>query len=597
MNLPRVISLAQGRLPRALLGGAVVALLAATTLPAGAQDIATVDRKDTLVMGVLGGIGPAPDLQNPFSYSTNVGAGLQQLQIESLFYLNLESGEMEPWLATGYEINDDNTEVTLHLREGVTWSDGEPFTADDVVFTLNLLKSHAPALWHSDGIAEYMDTATAVDDHTVDIKLTKPNARFIYQFAIDVYNSIPVVPEHIWKDEDPATFKDFDIGNGQPVYTGPYKLVQADENQLIYDRRDDWWGATTGFRDLPAPKRVIMVNPGPEENAAAALQANQVDAIPQMGLGTFAAVTANNPAVIAWQSEEPYGWFDTCPHRLVINNMAEPWDDPDLRHALSLAIDRQAYADVTTEGYGVPARWLFPAYPALEKFLDDNKDLFEKYDSNTFDPQKAIELFESKGYTFENGRMLDEAGNQVNVNLLMLTAEAGGVEWGLATQFLTDALSSIGLAVQPTNVEGAVFEPNGRQGKYDLMVEWTCGSVVDPLSTMDNYLARHVVPIGTEASGNESNIERWENEEYSAVIDKMAALPPGDPGIAPLVRDALDIWLSETPAIPLKQTVWVVPFNTTYWTNWPTAENNYNTPAIWWQTALQVILNVKPAQS
>jgi len=256
-------SLASGRRLRLIVLVVLVALLVQPMVAFG-QGPAEVAREETLIMGVLGGIGPAPQMHNPFNYSTNVGMGLHQLQIESLFYLNFESGEIEPWLATGWSMNEDFTELTLNLREGVKWSDGEAFTANDVVFTLNMLQEYAPALWHSEGVSRWVESVEAVDDLTVKITLKEPNPRYIYNFIIEIYNSIPTVPEHIWADVDPTTFTNFDLEKGWPVFTGPYRLVQADENQLIYDRRDDWWGAEIGFHDLPVPKRVVMVNPGPE---------------------------------------------------------------------------------------------------------------------------------------------------------------------------------------------------------------------------------------------------------------------------------------------------------------------------------------------
>jgi peptide/nickel transport system substrate-binding protein len=340
-----------------------------------------------------------------------------------------------------------------------------------------------------------------------------------------------------------------------------------------------------------------MVNPGPEERAAASLEANEVDAIPQMGLGAFESVKSKNPNVIAWLDERPFGWIDTCPDRIDINTAAEPWNDPEMRQALNLAIDKEAYANVTTEGSGIVARWLFPPYAPLDRLLDQNQDLLDQYQVGQYDPERAMEIFESKGYTMGAGnKLVGPDGEPLSIDLLMVTAESGGVQWGLATTFFTEYLNAVGITVNPQVVDFSVFEPGGRRGEYDMRLMWTCGSTVDPLDTMDNYHNRFVKPIGEEAAGNEANTERWSNEEYSSLVDQMATFPPGDPQIDPLFRQALELWLKDLPAIPLNQKPWIIPFNTTYWTNWPTAENNYFHPPIWWQTTLQLILNLKPAQ-
>ena len=69
--------------------------------------------------------------------------GFLQIGMEYLFYANFATGEIQPWLATDYSYNDDFTEMTIHLRDDVKWNDGEPFTADDVVFTVNMVKGNA----------------------------------------------------------------------------------------------------------------------------------------------------------------------------------------------------------------------------------------------------------------------------------------------------------------------------------------------------------------------------------------------------------------------------------------------------------------------
>jgi len=567
-----------------------------TQIPAASSTSSQVAREETLVLGGLEAAGQATGIQNPFSRSLNTSGGLYKLQIESLFYQNFETGEIEPWLAESFEMNDRSTELTIRLRQGIEWSDGQPFTPQDVIFTLNMLKANAPALDYSEEIHRYVSEVTAPDDQTIQIVLNEPNPRFISLFTSSNYNSLPIVPEHIWKDQDPAAFKNFDLAKGWPVFTGPYRLVQADETQQVYDRREDWWAAKTGLHSLPAPRRVILVDPGPEDQARASLEANQVDAVPQMSLGAFEAAKTRNPKVLAWTQDAPYGWSQPCPDRLAINNAAPPWDNPGMRRALNLAIDKQGYADAVTQGAGTIARWIFPSYAPLERRLDQNQDLLDQYEVSQYNPEKALQLFEINGYAQDAGGLLvGPDGHPLTVRLLMPSSSAGDQRWELAAATLTGYLTAAGIGVEPHFLDAGLFEAAGRRGEYDLRLMWTCGSTVDPLDTMDNYLSRWVVPVGQESLDNESNTERWINEEYTNLVDRIAGFQPDDAHVDPLFRQALELWLKDMPAIPLNQNPWIVPFNTTYWTQWPTLENNTYQPPLAWQTVFQIILNLQPA--
>src|SRR5207249_5190371 len=103
--------------------------------------------------------------------------------------------------AESYTYNKDFTEVTFKLRKGVEWSDGQPFTADDMVFTINMLKNNAPALggWSVE-MQAWVKDATAADAQTAKITLTNPYPRFVFNdFAVRIYNTIYPVPKHIWE--------------------------------------------------------------------------------------------------------------------------------------------------------------------------------------------------------------------------------------------------------------------------------------------------------------------------------------------------------------------------------------------------------------
>ncbi|MEM9844767.1 MAG: ABC transporter substrate-binding protein, partial [Pseudomonadota bacterium] len=106
-----------------------------------------------------------------------------------------------------------------------------------------------------------------------------------------------------------------------------------------------------------------------------------------------------------------------------------------------------------------------------------------------------------------------------------------------------------------------------------------------------------VVPVGERSPGF-NNTSRWKSpaaEAYSAVVDSMAGLPLGDPSVPGLVADAYQHLAAEMPFIPLVQSFKLLPMNTTYWTGWPTAENNYNHPFFWWNSTHQIIHNLEKA--
>jgi peptide/nickel transport system substrate-binding protein len=114
---------------------------------------------------------------------------------------------------------------------------------------------------------------------------------------------------------------------------------------------------------------------------------------------------------------------------------------------------------------------------------------------------------------------------------------------------------------------------------------------------MNNFTAQWVRPIGETTVGNNNHV-RWSgagNDRYSEIVAEIGVLPLGDPQIVDMVVEAMTIWYDEMPFLPLNQARKLVPFDTTYWTGWPSAENNYNHPATWWQSTHQIIQNLHKA--
>src|SRR5918998_1044338 len=217
--------------------GLVALLATAAAVPTvGAQTDA--ERASTFKIAIGG---PIQDPTNLNLYAPGVSrsdTGLHQLIYEYFFYYNLQTGEFIPWLAESYEYSEGFDSLTVQLRDGVTWSDGEAFNADDVVFTYDLLRENPSMIWASEANAR-VESVEKVDDLTVTFNLVDPNPRFHLNReafpAVGIWGGITILPQHIWEGEDPLTFKSSD-----PIGTGAYRLTDASQNAMTYERRDDW---------------------------------------------------------------------------------------------------------------------------------------------------------------------------------------------------------------------------------------------------------------------------------------------------------------------------------------------------------------------
>jgi peptide/nickel transport system substrate-binding protein len=156
-----------------------------------------VARKDILVVPSNVNI-PAPDIWNPYIPGTFILQGMNQNLMEPLFMLNYETGNIDGWLGESFSHNDAQTEWTVRLRPGTEWSDGQPLTSDDVVFTINLLKQYAPQLNWSGAVKQWVQSVQAVDDRTVTFTLTGPNPRFVMEnLAGTTSQAIVPLPRHV----------------------------------------------------------------------------------------------------------------------------------------------------------------------------------------------------------------------------------------------------------------------------------------------------------------------------------------------------------------------------------------------------------------
>lgn len=553
-----------------------------------AQDVA---REDTVIFDLDRTI-KDPENFNWLTPGTKRMHGAHQTMWEPLFILNYATGNVDPWLATGFTANEDSSEFTITLRDGVEWSDGEPFNADDVMFTVNMaLSNEEISSREASTVRAQVASIEKVDDLTVKMTLNAPNPRFIVEnFGVRIFGSFLIMPEHIWNGEDPATF-----AFNPPIGTGPYTFTSATTSRAIWDRNDDWWGAKTGFQDLPAPQRVVFLESGGAESRAQLMATNQMDAAQNVSVGTFEAIRAQNPAVTAWYSDYPYAASDPCARQLEINTTIAPWDDPNMRRAVNHIIDRTQIVNIATEGATVPSRTMFAQYGSMAPFIDAVVEAGYEL-SPTADVAAGQALIEAAGYTMGSDGVYEKDGEDLAVKIHVNSAST---EYTATIDVIVEQLNRAGIAASSVPVENGVFWGEVLPfGAYEMSYSWlSCGSVNEPWASMGRYTVKDVVPVGERSPGF-NNTARWDSEgaaAYSEIVDSMAGLPLGDASTPGLVAEAYQYLDAEMPFIPLVQSFKLLPMNTTYWTGWPSNDNNYNHPFFWWNSTHQIIHNLEKA--
>jgi len=571
---------------------------AAAAAPGLAIDLAQATdpgRGHTLIMAGLGGehYGGFTDLGNYNSFQPGLSrSGWTQAATEGLFYYNMLGDEFIPWLAEGYQYNADYTQLTVKIRNGAEWSDGQPFTARDVIFTLGLLQNNPDLNPAASDIGRLVGSATAPDDQTVQINLTGPTPRFHWDyltFRADI--GIPIVPQHIWDGQDPSSFKNYDPSKGWPVGTGPYKLVSEDVQQRIWDVRPDWWAAKTGFHALPPVPRLIFL-PGMNEITMAQMMiANQIDMAFSFTPANLKLVQSQNQNVITHYDRPPYGYMDWWPISLGFNTTVPPFDDPDIRWAMSYAIDRDEIVQFAFQGYSEAAPLPFPPYPGLKKYMDGVADQLQQYPTLKYDPSQTDAIMTRKGYTKGgDGLYADTSGKKVSFQIVTFPQHPSATP---IAPIVTQQLKRAGF--DASFLLPADFVTRITTGDAVAFLWGHGGAMKDPYKTLDLYNARYVKPTGTPIFF--TNIYRWSNPDFSSVVDQIGKLPEDDPGVLPLWQQAMQTWLPQLPDIPLIQTVIAVPMNQTYWTNWPAGDHPYMHEGFWHRTGLHIFLNLKPTQA
>lgn len=554
-----------------------------------AVDVAEVSRDNTLILMFGGGEGQFGDVGVAGLYAAGTSGHRSVAgSFEPLFYYSAFADEFIPWLASGFEYNDDFTELVVNIREGAEWSDGTPFSAEDVRFTLQMLLDNAPNLRNSTEVAAWVSSVEAVDDLTVNIQFNDPRPRFAFSHLSGKFDTgLYWVPAHVYADiEDPRDFEFYDQEKGWPLVTGPYNVTLWTPEQQFIDRRSDWWAEKVGLAAQPQVERILHLPWTGEERAAQLLINNEIDSSLDLRATTISQVVNQNPAIITHTGRDlPLGYIDWWPTSFWFNTDEGPFSDKNVRWAVSYTIDREQMLDVALEGSGILTQLPFPDYAPLRPYIEAAAPLLEQYPTNEHNLDKAAERMAAAGYEKDGDGFWVKDGERIPavIHGFGIFNDIGPV--------LAEQLRRGGFEGEYTTPADSFTKMSDGTAKIFLFGHGA--SIADPFDTLDLYTSKHYRPTGEPANP----FSRFQNAEYDAIVEEMAAMNPSadDPKYMELYLAALEIYLDNLIDCPIQQWLHRMPMNTTFWANWPTEDNNYVNGAFWHQTFGLILHNLQKA--
>jgi peptide/nickel transport system substrate-binding protein len=490
---------------------------------------------------------------NPLLAQDNARWPTQSGFYEPMAVLNKINGELIPWLATEWSFSEDNTQITFKLNEGVTWADGEALDATDVAFTFNYLKQHE-GLAGTEGVRNVIPLIASVeapDATTVVFTFSEVNTPGLYDVAQQM-----IVPEHIWTEvADPVTFL-----NENPVGSGPFNRVGEFEDQY-YEvlANESYW-------QEGMPKIAGFRFPAYPDNAAANLATVN-------GENDWAAnfIPDIETTYVAEDPEHFTYWFPTTGSdvHLYVNTTKAPFNDPNVRKAISMAIDRPLICELAMFNY---------THPADATGMSDAHNNWKDQaviDAGTWvmqDVDAANALLDAAGLAMDGDVRKMADGTEMVYDLNVVT---GWSDWVQACQIMAQNFEAIGFRVTVQPYDFSAWFDRVQKGEFDMSIGWSSQGAT-PLNFYRGVMASSSAhPVGTLSA---ENWHRFASEEVDALLKQFVSTSDTAEQAAVIV-EVQKLYSEHAPAIPLFPGPQWNEFNTMRFKGQPTAENPYIIPS------------------
>jgi peptide/nickel transport system substrate-binding protein len=488
---------------------------------------------------------------NPFNLS-DIAFSLGPIYEPLVFVDTLNNDQTTPWLATSWTWSNGNKVITFTIRNGVKFTNGDPLTAADVVYTFNLMKKF-PTL---DINAVWSVLSSVTQSGSDQVVMTFKTAAVPYFYYIA--DQVGIVDQKVWsKVSNPVTAPD-----KNPVGTGAFTSGSSDctPQNIKYVANPHYWQAGE-------PKVAVVNYPAFLTNDTANTYLSNGSA--QWGSQFIPSIQS------FYLSKSPanHYWFPPVANVDVFFNLTNPLlKNLAVRQAMAYAINRQNASTIGEDGYEPPSNQTGIVTPTFSNWLDSSQAA--TYGNNyAYDPSKAVSILEAAGFKKNSsGIFVSPSGQPLSFTILN---NGGFSDWVAAVQTIEQSLKSVGISITPENLAATTYQTDLYEGHYQLAYGAETGGP-SPYYELRQWLySANSAPIGTAAG---SNWERYSNPSTDALINSYATTT--STATQHSIVDQLEkVMLSDVPVIPVTEEVDWFQYNTATFTNWPTASNPYAQPA------------------
>lgn len=432
-----------------------------------------------------------------------------------------ESG-LVPYLAEDYSVSEDGMTYTFQLRKGVSFTDGTPFTAEDVKFTFDYMKEH-PYKWVSVSMVE---EASVVDEHTVEIRLNKTYNPFLS----DVAGSLPILPKHIWENvTEPETFTEPEAA----ISTGPFILENYDAaaGTYTFKANEDYF-----YGDVQIDKLVIANVSGGDSKEA--LLSGEIAVAPNISYKAAMSLKDSPEYTVL----EGPGLSVT---RLYFNFDEEAMAVKEIRQAMYHAVNLDEIVEKAYGGAGYPgsAGHVQPGTPWY------NPDV-RQY---AYDVETAKKMLSEAGAADSNGDgILEYNGEEMSYTLTFTENDEKLAE------LLVSYMKAVGIELVPQSADDATVKAAISEGNFELAFNTNGSFGGDPV-----FLSRFAT-VGADGAPSVTGQggKTWESEEYNKIYNE-SAVEQDDAKRHEQVNELQEIIAEELPCLTLYYKKAVAAYNNT----------------------------------